>query len=470
MVAGSSFPEGTATGANEPAEAVLSAAEIASWRDRLAAGVVDGLSPAGLVALVRAAEELAAAAAGVQAVATAALAAASPRTERRTLTAHVGLARKVSPYRAASHVRLAETLATGLPHTLAALRAGQLSEYRARLIAQETVWLSANHRQVVDAHMCADPSGMEGWGDRRVANEARKIAYRLDPHTAVARASHAAADRFVSIRPAPDTMVRLTALLPVVSGVATFAALNSAAEQARCAGDERKRAQIMADELVARVTGATGEGQEGARRGFVERSTADTAPRRQETLSTAGPGASSLVINLVMTDRTLLAGDCEPAHLDGYGIVPADWARAMVADRLEHVQADETTNVMIRRLFTAPVTGALVGMESRARHAPSALRRLIMFRDHTCRIPWCDAAIRHIDHLARWEDGGTTSEAGIAGLCEAHNYVHEHADWHHVPEEGPPLGRRRSRQTFTVITPTGHAYRSVAPPLPGTVG
>ena len=38
-------------------------------------------------------------------------------------------------------------------------------------------------------------------------------------------------------------------------------------------------------------------------------------------------GPSSIEIQLVMTDRTLLQGGNEPALLPGYGIVPAPWAR-----------------------------------------------------------------------------------------------------------------------------------------------
>jgi hypothetical protein len=44
------------------------------------------------------------------------------------------------------------------------------------------------------------------------------------------RAAKAATDRMVSIRPAPDTMTYLTALLPVAQGVPVYAALQRAAD------------------------------------------------------------------------------------------------------------------------------------------------------------------------------------------------------------------------------------------------
>lgn len=54
--------------------------------------------------------------------------------------------------------------------------------------------------------------------------------------------------------------------------------------------------------------------------------------------------------------------------------------------------------------------------------------------------------------------GGPTSAANGQGLCEACNYAKEAAGWQAWPRPGP-------RHTVEVVTPTGHAYTSVAPPL-----
>ena len=55
--------------------------------------------------------------------------------------------------------------------------------------------------------------------------ELRRRAYRLDRASVVARRRRAEAERSVSLRPAPDAMTYLTALLPVVTGVGVFAEL-----------------------------------------------------------------------------------------------------------------------------------------------------------------------------------------------------------------------------------------------------
>lgn len=192
-------------------------------------------------------------------------------------------------------------------------------------------------------------------------------------------------------------------------------------------------------------------------------------------------GITGIEIQLVMTDRALFQGDSEPARLTGYGVVPAGWAR----DALTQAQGQgrgqeddvrttgggttgggtgpgsEALNAWVRRLYTAPGTGELVAMDSRARLFPAGLRRFIEARDDTCRTPYCDAPIRHLDHIVPWHNGGTTSLGNAAGLCEACNHTKETPGWKAKPRPGP-------RHTIEVQTPTGHSYQSTAPPLPGT--
>ena len=81
-------------------------------------------------------------------------------------------------------------------------------------------------------------------------------AGRLDAAALVARRRRAEGERRVTLRPAPDTMTYLTALLPVKDGVAALAALTRTADSARAVGDERSRGQVMADALVTRVCGS----------------------------------------------------------------------------------------------------------------------------------------------------------------------------------------------------------------------
>jgi hypothetical protein len=50
--------------------------------------------------------------------------------------------------------------------------------------------------------------------------------------------------------------------------------------------------------------------------------------------------------------------------------------------------------------------GIVIGGDSRQRNFTGSLASLIKTRDgHRCREPFCDAPIRHIDHIRRWTEG-----------------------------------------------------------------
>jgi hypothetical protein len=142
----------------------------------------------------------------------------------------VALARRDSPARGGRHLGFAKALVHEMPYTLAALQSGALSEWRATLIVRESACLDVEDRRTLDAELCADVSTLEGMGDARITAAAKEIACRLDAQAVVDRAAKAEADRTVTIRPAPDCMTYVTALLPVAQGVGVYAALNSNVE------------------------------------------------------------------------------------------------------------------------------------------------------------------------------------------------------------------------------------------------
>jgi hypothetical protein len=186
----------------------------------------------------------------------------------------------------------------------------------------------------------------------------------------------------------------------------------------------------MADALVARTTGAS----------------ADAGGRPVLPVS----------IGLVMTDRALLDGTHDPAAITDHCPIPADLARELVLR-----SADTGARTWLRRLYTSPETGELVAMDSRQRIFPSALATFLRLRDQWCRTPWCNAPIRHADHIVGAADGGPTSAESGQGLCESCNYAKQAHGWRHRPRPGP------DGHSVDITTPTGHRYRSTAPPLLG---
>ena len=348
----------------------------------------------------------------------------------------VALARRMSPSRGSRLVAAALTLVREMPRTMAALQDGTLSEWRAELVTREVAILTSEQRTLVDAELAETLGDQVGrLGDQELSRRVRAVAYRVDPASVLNRCRGAEADRRLSVRPAPDAMAYLTAFLPVAQAVAAHAALAKAAASARADGDGRTKGQVMADTLVTRVTGQ------------------------------ADASAVPVEIQLVVTDRTLLAGDATPAHVPGYGPVPAGWARGLVAGVSEASveERSERAAMWLRRLYTHPATGTLVGMDSARRVFEGGLRRFLVTRDGVCRTPWCDAPIQHVDHVADHAAGGATSAANGQGYCVRCNLTKQHPGWRTDVIDPRVVGDLT--HTVVTTTPTGHRYRSTSPPV-----
>lgn len=378
----------------------------------------------------------------------------------RGVAAQVALARGESPHQGGRLLGLAEALVKELPCTMRALAHGGINEWRATLVARESACLSVEDRAALDREVCGDLAGLAGVGDRTLVARARAVAQRLDAAALVRRARRAESERTVTIRPAPDAMTYVTALLPLKDGVAVYAALRRAAEEAISSGAASTRGAAMADALTARITG---------------REASEPVP---------------VQVGLVMTDAALFApaglpGADEPATVlvpgGGEFSVPAQWARELLEDSDRH-----GVGAWFRRLFADPSTGALAAMDSQSRCAPPNLSRFIRYRDRTCRTPWCDAPIRHIDHVDTVVDGGETDSGNLQGLCEACNHAKQASGWQQevvgggggggggggsggsgLSSGGSGSGGVGSTGPHVVETrtPTGHRYSSTAPPL-----
>ncbi|WP_427015749.1 HNH endonuclease [Pseudarthrobacter sp. P1] len=452
---------------------------------------------AGLIDQIRALEELKGAAAARQAVLATVFdglqragqeALGVPATRLgKGVAEQLALARRDPPARGARHLGLARVLVREMPHTLHALSLGRITEWRATLLVRETACLSVPDRMGVDEAVAGDLDALESLNDRALVGRVRALAYRADAAGFVAAREQAVGERTVSCRPAPGGMVFLSALLPLKAGVSALAVLDREASWLRNTGDPRSRGQVMADTLVERLTGAA-------------------------------EAANTVVeVQLVVTDRALFANGDDPAYLPGYGVIPAADARRLATPAADSGSNGPTAGsatgggadgagggaaaapsaapsagsakgsagaataagpaaggpavpgavlgasdrVRIRRLFTAPGTGELVGMDSRARRFPASLQRFIRARDQVCRTPWCGAPIRHADHVTAWAAGGPTDVANGQGLCERCNQTKELQGWAAAVIDGP-------RHTVVTTTPTGHSYTSTAPLLPGT--
>lgn len=124
-------------------------------------------------------------------------------------------------------------------------------------------------------------------------------------------------------------------------------------------------------------------------------------------------------------------------------------------------RAEEAGLASLRRLYAEPY-GQLVAMDSRSRTFPAGLAKFLVVRDRSCRTPYCDAPVRHRDHIRPWADGGATTADNGQGLCEACNQTKEATGW--TTEVAAVTGT--DLHEVETRTPTGHRHRSRAPGLP----
>lgn len=334
----------------------------------------------------------------------------------RGVADQIALARRMSPKTAADQLALRRVVVETLPCTFAHLAAGRISEWSAHEVAKAVIVLDDEDRARVDtdiAHRLPEVTA------QRAGRLARARANELDQLAALRRNERAESQRCVSVRPAADGMVRLSALLPTRDGVGVYAALHRDAKALRTAGDPRSMGQIMADALVARATGLE------------------------------NPERIGVEVQLLMTDTALLAGASDAASIDGFPI-PAVVARRIALGRDMACGDGSDGSVLggvdgsaarwIRRLYTDPATGRLTGAEPRRRRFTGEVRRFIRLRDQHCRGPFCDAPVRDIDHVHRHADGGDTSAENGAGVCQRWNLAVEMPGWstRTMPEPAPP--------------------------------
>lgn len=348
----------------------------------------------------------------------------------RAAANEVALARRISPSSSSMSLASARRLVAQMPSTYQQLAEGRLPERNVQAITRALDNAAPETCAVIDQWIEEDPTRLDGLGTRRTTQLVREMAQALDPGDSRARAERAARKRNVTMEPLGDGMARISATLRALDACAVMKHLATAAGAQRAAGARDSFGALQADHLVACIAGGP--------------AAPDPAPL---TPTAPAPGAR-LDVGVVITDRALLGctDEAEHARIEGYGPVPAHIITdtllgkppGAIAPRVhdgplvERSGADHSDSAaasVFRRLYTHPVAGELVAMESSARAFPVGLARMIRWRDQTCRTPWCNAQIRHLDHIDPHAHGGATSYANGQGLCARCNYLKEHGQW-----------------------------------------
>ena len=420
-----------------------------------------------------------------------------PASRRGKGASHeISLARRVSPSSGSYSLAAARRLVQQLPGTASVLRSGRLTAEQASTVATTLDGASPETCARIDRLIAEDPDALQGRGRRRLASDLRGMIQQLEPEGSRDRAERAARARHLTMTPLADGMARISAVLPGLDATSVMQTLHARSESLRAGGARTSARALEADLLVDAVLRA--------------------APMSGALAPTAS--RPRLDLGVVITDRALLGrGDeDECALLEGYGTIPAhvitdtlqgrppgrireagpdgpqddvgpppavdpvgDAEPACPIEGAEPVGAvhdgqaeppapeppppgppaplehpDHEAAAVFRRLYASPRPGELVAMESRARAFPVGLSRLIRLRDVTCRTPWCNAVIRHIDHVVPHHRGGPTSYENGQGLCVRCNLAKEHGTWEVTAVGGDGRDARTAPATDTGSDPT----------------
>lgn len=412
---------------------------------------LDSREPAGCITVIEQAERQQAFWSSVQARAAAridSLTGCSPENhpvDRERGTAHmVAIARRRSQTGSIAYLHCMRNLIPDMPYLFSRFEAGDLSEAMVLAVMGPLDDLPSDERRMFD-HMYEEaPSLFVSMSTRAARDFAQKFVDTNHSEEQTLRMEKKARDRYVRIRPGKDCML-LNASLPIEVGLALKNELESKANAAKSAGDQRTLEQLRADALVSTATGT---------------------PLNR-------PLPVKLHINLVMTNKSLLLGENQLASISGYGSIPAEYARRLaiawqaagpdspeeVLDLFKHrVEALP----MLRRLFLEPNGQDLVAMDSKERLFKGQLRQMILLRDPFCRTPHCNNTPSHVDHVMQHAKGGQTDYSNFSGRCPACNLAKEAPGWEEEVVSQAPHKIR--------IRPTsGIEYASTSPTLVGLV-
>jgi Domain of unknown function (DUF222) len=361
-----------------------------------------------------------------------------PRHGVRGAASVVSAELRLSPSVAAARVATACELVDSLPATLAALAAGRIDGYRARIIAEQTRPLASapELRRRVEAGLLARAA-------RQTATQLRAAAVKAvlaaDPAGAEERHLRARAGRFVSPPcPEPHGMAGLLIRLPAEDAAALYTAVDAAARHLHTIGtgsdsggdgDGRTLDQARADVLAGLGWSALAAGHLGCCRDDCNHLGLRLGTRR----------GRSATVNVTVAYSTLIGADDQPAHLEGCGPITAEVARRLAADGTW------------RRILTDPASGAVLDLGRTRYTPPPDLAEHVIARDHTCRFPTCTRPADgcDLDHTTPWERGGVTAARNLGPVHRGHHNDKTHHGWRlHQPEPG----------RFVWTAPTGHTY------------
>ena len=353
---------------------------------------------------------------------------------------------RISPATAQRKIDTARTLTTFLPLTSEALATGSISASHANAIVQETAAIIERGADplIIQEMETKAISYAEFHTPNQVGRKLKTLIANLDPASFEEISSIEREKRSVQMFPSDHGMATIVALLPAIEAQSIMNLINDCARRAQKSDYLIARSAVESSKLMQSEVGKDSFLTIDAYRAdaFITLMLAQTSQdltissnsdqidsgltSEQTSGLTSGQTSKPILshrrpitIQLTMDLATMFGLQNNPAHLNGYGPIPASIARELAMD------------AKWQKFITDPLTGVLLDYGRQFYVPPQALQDFIIARDRHCRFPGCaqPAHRTDIDHAIPWEEGGKTSPENLGLLCRRHHRLKTHGGW-----------------------------------------
>ena len=349
---------------------------------------------------------------------------------------------RISPATAQRKIDTARTLTTFLPLTSEALATGSISASHANAIVQETAAIIERGADplIIQEMETKAISYAEFHTPNQVGRKLKTLIANLDPASFEEISIIEREKRSVQMFPSDHGMATIVALLPAIEAQSIMNLINDCAKRAqhsdyliaRSAVESSKLMQsevgkdtfltidaYRADAFIALMLAQTSQDLAISKNSDQMASGLTSEQTSEQTSKPILSHRRPITIQLTMDLATMFGLQNNPAHLNGYGPIPASIARELAMD------------AKWQKFITDPLTGVLLDYGRQFYVPPQALQDFIIARDRHCRFPGCaqPAHRTDIDHAIPWEEGGKTSPENLGLLCRRHHRLKTHGGW-----------------------------------------
>lgn len=348
----------------------------------------------------------------------------------------------MAPSMATKRVHTAAKLAADLPVTLRAMADGWLDEFRAQIVAEESVLADreacAAVEEIIHPAVLGDTPGA-------VRRRVRKALASIDPEAVRQAAAKARVERHVRMREGQfPGMTDWFASLPAEDSAKCWAAIDELAHRMKSEdpgrGIDACRADALVDLVLARAEVVTTLSVAVPVEVFTTypapgtRADAASAATRDETATAAQRPANDLSCAGELADagepqplgdvtgsgdvRSL--GEAGGVEVPGVGLITP----AGVARLARHF------DTRILRMLIDSKSGVTREIGSRGYVPSGSIRAFVQARDGTCRFPGCRVRARRcqLDHVLAWPTG-PTQPSNLLCLCRHHHRLKTFTRW-----------------------------------------